>query len=227
MKLQTARQGKNESPQEFADRCRVLAQKITCKVDDPAAQRVHQENTDRMLLTSFVASLSGVQGRQVRYANPQTIQEALRIALSVQEAEKQERFNNSFYTSFDSSVSLLPRPYSRTYSESEGSNHAAATRAPGNTKGQRPSVPIKASGQNTRNASVRAVLRCFECEGMGHFARECPTRLRRVQGKSHSPENGVRLNVRNVQSPQAGSARFGLNMSLVRASKSWETGRRR
>jgi hypothetical protein len=28
MKLQTARQGRNETPQEFADRCRGLAQKI-------------------------------------------------------------------------------------------------------------------------------------------------------------------------------------------------------
>ena len=99
MKLQTARQGKNESPQEFADRCRVLAQKITCKVDDPRAQQVHRENAERMLLASFVAGLTGVPGRQVRYTNPQTIQQALRLALSVQEAEKQERFNNSFIRS--------------------------------------------------------------------------------------------------------------------------------
>lgn len=34
MKLQTARQAKNENPQKFADMCRALAQKITCKVDD-------------------------------------------------------------------------------------------------------------------------------------------------------------------------------------------------
>ena len=33
--LQTARQKKNESPQEFADRYRALAQKITCKVARP------------------------------------------------------------------------------------------------------------------------------------------------------------------------------------------------
>jgi len=34
-KLQTARQGRNESPQEFADRCRSLAQKVMGKSDDP------------------------------------------------------------------------------------------------------------------------------------------------------------------------------------------------
>jgi hypothetical protein len=38
MKLQTARQGKNESPQVFADRCRTLAQKITYKVGESLAQ---------------------------------------------------------------------------------------------------------------------------------------------------------------------------------------------
>ena len=34
-KLQTARQGRNESTQEFADRCRSLAQKVMGKSDDP------------------------------------------------------------------------------------------------------------------------------------------------------------------------------------------------
>jgi hypothetical protein len=49
MGLQSERQSKNEGPQEFADRCRALAQKITCKVDDPVAQRVNLENAERML----------------------------------------------------------------------------------------------------------------------------------------------------------------------------------
>jgi hypothetical protein len=37
--LQSARQRKNESPQEFADRCRALAQKIVRKVDDHLPRR--------------------------------------------------------------------------------------------------------------------------------------------------------------------------------------------
>ena len=108
--MEIAKQGKIESSQDFEDRCRALAQKILCKVDDPIAQRVHQENAERMLLASFVGGLSGVAGLQVRYANPQTAQEALRIALAVQEAEKLERFNNSFYTRFDNLFSLHSRP---------------------------------------------------------------------------------------------------------------------
>jgi|TergutMp193P3_1026864.scaffolds.fasta_scaffold09625_8 hypothetical protein len=35
MQLQTARQRKGESPREFADRCRSLANKVMSKVDDP------------------------------------------------------------------------------------------------------------------------------------------------------------------------------------------------
>ena len=104
MKLQTAREGKNESPQEFADRCRGLSQKVMCKVDDPVAQRIHGENAERMLLASFVAGFTGVGGKQVRYANPRNLGQALSVALAVQEAEKQERFNESFYTRFDNSL---------------------------------------------------------------------------------------------------------------------------
>jgi hypothetical protein len=47
-----------------------------------------------MLLGSFVAGLSGDPGKQVRYANPQTMKQALTIALLVQEVEKEERFND-------------------------------------------------------------------------------------------------------------------------------------
>jgi hypothetical protein len=106
MRLQTAMQRWNEYPQEFTDRCRALSQKIVCKVDGPVAQRIHYENADRMLMARFVALLTGVPGRQVRYSNPLTLNQALKIALSVQEAERQEKFSESFYTSFKNSLKL-------------------------------------------------------------------------------------------------------------------------
>jgi hypothetical protein len=53
--LQTARQMKNDSPQAFADRCRILAQKILHKTDDPIAQRIHWEYADQMLLACFIS----------------------------------------------------------------------------------------------------------------------------------------------------------------------------
>jgi hypothetical protein len=50
------------------------------------------ENAERMLLGSFVSGLSGTPDRRVRFTNPQSIHQALQIALAVEEAEKQERF---------------------------------------------------------------------------------------------------------------------------------------
>jgi hypothetical protein len=90
-RLAKARQASNESPQEFADRCRALAQEVMCKSNDPTAQKIHHENAEHMCVASFVAGLTGVPGRHVRYANPQSVQQALTIALAVTEAEKQER----------------------------------------------------------------------------------------------------------------------------------------
>jgi len=59
MQLQAARQRRNEGPQEFADRCRALAQKLVFKVHDPQAQRIHQENAERMFLAAFISGLVG------------------------------------------------------------------------------------------------------------------------------------------------------------------------
>ena len=63
--LHTARQDRDESSQEFANRCRGLSQKLVRKVDDLLAQRIHYENAQRMLLVSFTAELRGEVGKQV------------------------------------------------------------------------------------------------------------------------------------------------------------------
>jgi hypothetical protein len=70
--------------------CRALAQKVVCKVDNLQVQRVHKENAERMLLAAFLSGLVGVSGRHVRFSNPQTIQQALSIAVTADQAEKQE-----------------------------------------------------------------------------------------------------------------------------------------
>jgi hypothetical protein len=98
-----------------------------CKVDDPVAQGIHRENADRMLLASFVAGLAGIPGTQVRYQNPRNIEEALSIALSVQEAEKEEKFNETFYARFDDSVRLLSRSPSRPHREDGKARRSANT----------------------------------------------------------------------------------------------------
>ena len=100
MKLQTARQRKGETIQEFADRCRSLAQKTVLKVNDPVHQKFYYQQAERLLLSSFIAGLFGTPGRQVRYARPSSLEEALQIAISVDQAERQERRNETFYVRY-------------------------------------------------------------------------------------------------------------------------------
>ena len=66
-----------------------------------------------MLLAAFVSGLVGTPGKQCRFSNPQTLQQALSIALTVEQAEKQERFYDSFYTRYDKRERLLARSPSR------------------------------------------------------------------------------------------------------------------
>jgi len=204
-RLQTARQAKGESPQEFADRCRGLAQKVMARTNDPQAQRVHRENADRMLLASFVSGLTGTPGRQVRYANPQTLEQALKIALSVQEAEKQERFNESFYTKFDESVRLSSRSPSPAHAGSRHQRHSADGREVNHTRSQQSRIQgsiAKSENRGTRNARTKDESRCFECNGWGHFARECPTRYKREGKPIGSPgKRGPRERPKRPRSP--------------------------
>ena len=88
--LHTAKQIKNESPQAFADGCRILAPKILHKTSDPVAQRIHREYTDRMLPAAFFSGLIEETGKQVRFRNSQSFNQVLAIALSVHQAESGE-----------------------------------------------------------------------------------------------------------------------------------------
>jgi len=92
---------------------------------------------------------------------------------------KDRRFNNSSYARHDS----------RTRSDSS-SRHAVGSRTASQAEGRRTEIPRntdKARASSTRNAQTKAALRCYECESIGHFAREYPTRLGREQGNYLQP----------------------------------------
>ena len=134
-----------------------------CKTDDPVAQRIHRENAERMLLASFVSGLSGTPGTQVRYASVKSLQEVLRIAILVQEAERQERFNKRFYTKVDKSVCLLSQSPRRTRARCVSEHHSADARTVNHTRSQQNSASGNASRatvSNTRNAQTKAALCC-------------------------------------------------------------------
>jgi hypothetical protein len=54
-----------------------------------------------MLLATFISGFGGKIGKHVRYQSHQNMEQTLQIALAVKEAEKQEKFNGSFYTRFE------------------------------------------------------------------------------------------------------------------------------
>ena len=143
-----------------------------------------------MLLARFVSGLIGVPGRQVRFSHPQSLEEALTTALSVQEGERQERFNVSFYTRSEKSVRLLSEPQSRPDSGSKNRRQSDEPRAERQAPSQRHSAPAsttRVEPQENRKTRREAAIRCYDYDGRGHFARECPTRLRKEKNLSDSP----------------------------------------
>ena len=64
---------------------------VMFNVNDPVAQWIHQGKAERTCMASYLAGLTGSTGRQARFANPKYMQQAVKIALAVTEAERQEK----------------------------------------------------------------------------------------------------------------------------------------
>ena len=53
------------------------------------------------------------------------------------------------------------------------------------------------SGNFSRSAQTEFALRCYECQGIGHFGRECPTRLRHENQNAPGNKNPSRRSRRS------------------------------
>jgi hypothetical protein len=73
---------------------------------DAAVHNAHNEEADRRLLAAYTSGLTGTDGREVRQRAPSTTEDALRITITVEQAEIQERRNNFFY--LDSELNISP-----------------------------------------------------------------------------------------------------------------------
>jgi hypothetical protein len=92
--LHEATQSKDEMPSQFLDRCRLLSSKTIRKGNNPVEQRILKEGAEFRLLTSFIYGMKGEAGRELRYRNPETLDQALNIATVVYNAKKLEQHRN-------------------------------------------------------------------------------------------------------------------------------------
>jgi hypothetical protein len=170
---QSAKQRKDESPQEFADRCRNLAYKTEPNVEDPVQQKWHYKQAERMLLASFTSGLGGEVGKFTRFNLPTNMSEALKIATTVNQAQIQNRRNESFYVDEQRTRRQSGRAshgQRRNSNTKHADQHAEASRTQNQTR----------QGPPTSNSGNNEDLKCFECGGVGHYARDCPTRITRL-----------------------------------------------
>jgi hypothetical protein len=96
--LQDAVQGKNESAEVFGDRCRKLCQKTIRKVDNEVTQIILNEEAERRLVAAYINGLKGTVGQQVKFRMPVSTDEAVRLAITTENAEQQKTPERRVFT---------------------------------------------------------------------------------------------------------------------------------
>ena len=90
-RLQDAAQGRDESAEEFGDRCRKLCQRTIRKVQDEGVQRIINEEAEHRLLAGYIHGLRGAVGQQVQFQMPCTMEQAVKLAVTVENVEKHKQ----------------------------------------------------------------------------------------------------------------------------------------
>ena len=181
--LQQARQRKHESPRQFLDRCRILAQRTVPCVTDVTLQRAFREQAERMLVAAYTAGLTGAAGREVRLRAPETTGEAVRIATTVEQAELQERRNDSFYMDSGTETTPAGKVQERPGKHANTRSDNTRSKPPRHVRTQNAS-----DQQPIQKARSGAHVKCYECSGYGHYAKDCANRRNRA-GASNAEVN--------------------------------------
>jgi hypothetical protein len=191
MQLQTARQKRDETPQEFLDRCLSLAMRTVPKLEDPMLEKFHYDQAQCLFLSSFIAGLDGHAGQQYRFQMPSTVDQALGIAVTVYEAERQQKRNLAFFSN------------ARTYRRGSG-NFGQPWKTFGRPECRQdvrrgrngPHAAVRQRQQNARPTSanregIEGKVFCFKCGKSGHFFRDCFSNhafTRKSEGKNQFPQ---------------------------------------
>jgi hypothetical protein len=85
-RLQEAVQGRDEGAEEFGDRCRKMCQQTIRKFQDENTQRVINDEAERRLVAAYIHGLKGIVSQQVQFQMPSTMEQAVRLAVTVENA---------------------------------------------------------------------------------------------------------------------------------------------
>jgi hypothetical protein len=129
-----------------------------------------------MLLSTFIAGLIGHAGQQVRFKLPQTLDEALQIAVVVFEADAQEKRNETLFANSENHTS-----YGATSSGKFG--HLDQESRVSMRTGSKPkSISYRPAGgqptqqvhrTSTRSRQANKSVRYYNCNKLGHYAKNC------------------------------------------------------
>jgi hypothetical protein len=175
--LHEATQERDETPSQFLDKCRSLSSKTIRRGNNPVEQRILKEEAEFRLLTSFIYGMRGEAGRELRYRNPETLEQALNIATVVYNAKKLEHQHKNHET-------LAVKVEDKSSTPQRGPRSTwRRDRQPQRPPARRP------RRQGNRNRDwVQTPVKCYACGRQGHIARFCDKREERVdRGQQKSP----------------------------------------
>jgi hypothetical protein len=166
LQLVSVKQKMGESVLSFADRVRTLGRKITPTSDDPAVLKACSDQADRMVLATFSNGLGCNPGKHARYNLPTSQEDAIRVAVTVEQAEACHPKSDAF--------NLEEKAI-------ENRDRKGERRIQTKDRGWRSNSPRKngqASDPTERLASgIDRDATCYSCGGRGHYSRVCPTRI--------------------------------------------------
>ena len=122
---------------------------------EPQIQHIRKENADRMLLASFVSRLISSTCHQIRISYSHSLGEDLKTALSVQEAERQERFNESLYTRSKNRYDYCPNRRADVIQETGIEGIRANHEQIGKRAAKAGAHPLVKTGRSSRNIGER------------------------------------------------------------------------
>lgn len=157
--LAMARQNKSEKIEDFADRVHHLCMRTIRHTESEAVNRALREEAERRALDAFLKGLVGKVGENTRIKFPQTLKEAVVVALNLNNLER-----------------LTTKEVEPLSSRKVFVNETAHVGRNSRTKETQRCFSCDKVGHyasECRGNSSRNTQRCFKCDKIGHRANEC------------------------------------------------------